>query len=77
MKQCLRPTDELGWPRGERSREVLRGLIIGAFAGDRSEYRCGESDDSRLLELTPMVLKEVVLNEVREIHGLSQVAKGI
>ena len=47
--------------RSHRSREVLRDFIIGAFARERSGYRWGEDDDSRLLELSPVDLEEVVL----------------
>jgi hypothetical protein len=44
--------------QGDRSREVLRDFIIGAFAGEKSGYRWGEDDDSKLMELPPVDLKE-------------------
>lgn len=62
--------------RGERSREILRDLIVGAFAGDRSGYRWGKSDDSGPPRADPDGL-EGSRPEVREIHGMSPAAKGI
>lgn len=55
--------------RGERSREVLRDLIVGAFAGDRSGYRWGKTDDGRLLRADPDGLGGS-RPDFREIHGV-------
>jgi len=57
MLQSLKQTHKLGWPKVG----VSRDLIVDAFAGERSGYLWGEGDGIRLLELTPMDLKEVVL----------------
>jgi hypothetical protein len=57
----LRAAAQARVAQGDRSRAVLRDLIIGAFAGEKSGYRWGEDDDSKLLELPLVDFKEVVL----------------